>query len=268
MSTLVVSLTSLSPIPTIMPALSSLLATKTPLANTPSASLVTIARLPALTSLNFSRITPTERRNAELYYVKYVAREISAASSKQEKMSVLGDNPRYDELCKIHGELPATIEEATRDQGNEIDPGTLEARLVKFTFYMVTEAGVVEKHQELPHSMDIYQTKGVVGRLFGVRPLGCKLVWETEELDRGSQEEWSCDEDEEDESEDGERASMDEKESNFTTQPAQSPATKSDPNATFPLAKNPVKEEELVDGTRKLNYWIEDKVARVRVVLR
>jgi hypothetical protein len=53
-----------------------------------------IAKLPLLTQLNSTPVSPNERRDAELFYVGFVGRlAISAAAGWA----------RYEELCELHG---------------------------------------------------------------------------------------------------------------------------------------------------------------------
>lgn len=61
------------------------------------------------------------------------------------------------------------------------------------------EETTVEKKQDIPRTIDVYRLKGIVGRLFGIRPIGCKLIWETGEWDpvKGEEDGWSCSEEEE-----------------------------------------------------------------------
>jgi tubulin-specific chaperone E len=111
---------------------------------------------------------------------------------------------------------------------------------------------MTEKQQDIPRTIDIYRLKGIVGRLFGLRPLGCTLVWETGEWDPVKGEEdggWSCDEEEEEE------------ESKAKTE-----APKPEPKQK--KGKWTRREIELVDGTHDIGFWIEGHEARVRVELR
>ena len=115
---------------------------------------------------------------------------------------------------------------------------------------------VAEKRKEIPRTVSVYRLKGIVGDLFGIRPMGCKLVWETGQWDpvSGEDEGWSCSEDDEDEDEEvmlsagiergGEDGQI--KENDKWVQ----------------------REIELVDSTRDVGYWIEGRTARVRVELR
>jgi len=276
-STLLSTLSSLDPIATIFPALRSLLTTHAPLTNLPSSKLLTIARLATLIELNYSPITAAERQNAELYYLSTIAKQLGAASNSAEEKQVVNEHPRWTELCRIHGE-PA-IEKYSAER---YAAGTLGARVAEFTFYMTTtdleigrkkageyeeeieglqtleidrDTDIVEKSKLIPRTVNVYRLKGIVGRLFAIRPMSCKLVWETGEWDPvGGQEDegWSVDEDESDDGDEGP--------SNGTT--VREGSEKRD------RAHWEQREMELVDGTREVGFWVEGKKARVRVELR
>jgi len=146
--------------------------------------MLTLARLRNLKSLNFSSITEEERRNAEMFYLSRIGQAM-AKVPKNEEDFVTAQHKRYAELCQIYGE-PSVIRKST----NAINPNFLEARLIKFTFYIPPNPDANEKHRsgtthtkEIPKGFDIYQVKGIVGRLFGIRPLGLRLIWETGEWD-------------------------------------------------------------------------------------
>ncbi|MCJ1461526.1 hypothetical protein MMC07_000123 [Pseudocyphellaria aurata] len=247
--TLLASPSSLSSIPQSFPHLSSLVTTDTPLCAIPSASLLTIARLPALKSLNFSDVTVEERQNAEPYYLSQIARELAAVgSSDGERRRVLEEHPRYAELCEVYGD-PA----APRDR-DDLVPGTLEAMIVKFTFYLIDKEGkaVGEKKKDIPRSVDVYRVKGIVGLLFGIRPLGCRLVWETEVWDpvKGEEEGWSCSEEEDEVGND------------------ESGVERDKVMRENEKGKWVRREMELEDGIKDVGFWIDGREARVRVELR
>lgn len=172
---------------------------------------------------------------------------------------VLGDEyPRYAALCEQYGE--PNIKRASAAEA-ESEAGTLEARLVLFTFYIrsssssdpssspgkTVAAAESEHRQELliPRTVNVYRLKGIVGRAFGIRPMGCRLVWETgewdpmsgPEIDGHDDGEWSCDGSEEEGEERGR-----EKKGRWVR-----------------------REVELVDGMRAVGFWIEGREARVRV---
>lgn len=245
--TLLPSPSSLSSIPNSFPRLSSLVTTDTPLYSLPSASLLTLARLPALKFLNFSDATAEERQNAELYYLSRIACELAAVgSSERERWRLLEEHPRYAELCEIYGEPVVP-----RDEGGDTAAGKLEAAIVEFTFYMIDKEGKVmaEKKKDVPRSVDVYRLKGIVGLLFGIRPLGCRLIWETEEWDpvKGEEEGWSCSEDEDDD---------------------EIGIGKDKAIAESENGKLVRREMELEDGTKDVGFWVDGRKARVRVELR
>lgn len=221
--------------------------TDTPLYNLPSASLLTLARLPALKSLNFSDVTAEERQNAELYYLSRIASELAGVgSSDRERRRVLEEHARYAELCEVYGEPVVP-----RDEGEDLAAGKLEAMIVEFTFYLVNKEGkvVAEKKKDVPRSVDVYRMKGIVGILFGIRPLGCRLVWETGEWDpiKGEDEGWSCSEEEEEEVVDKSRV-----EKHRVTDETEK-------------GKWVRREMELEDGTKDVGFWVDVREARVRV---
>lgn len=188
---------------------------------------------------------PAERQNAELYYLSVIALELSEASTQDDKKRVLTEHPRYPELCTIYGE-PAALKKKAESTG--IAPGSLEARIVEFTFYSIIDGSMVEKKKDIPRSFDAYRIKGIVGRLLGVRPLGCKLIWEMGEWDPVGKEEediWSCSEEDGDGGERGRSR-------------AEAVEGKS-------RGKWVKREVELVDGTKDVGFWIDGREARIRV---
>lgn len=269
-STLLPTLSSLNPIPTSFPQLTSLLTNHTPLTTYPSASLHTIARLATLTDLNYSHITPPERQNAELYYLSQISKQLAAATDDAEERQVLKEHPRWKQLCNLHGEPTIT---RTKDAATP-GAGTLAARMTEFIFRIrkqdlyaarqhaqsidghsgattaqedsSADALVVEKRKLIPRTVDVYRLKGIVGQLFGIRPLSVKLVWETEEWDPVGEGDggWSVSEDGSDE----ERVERKEERREGVSWVR--------------------REMELVDGTREVGFFVEGKVARVRVEVR
>lgn len=256
----------------VFPELTSLLTNHTPLTTYPSASLHTIARLATLTELNYSRITPAERQNAELYYLSQVSKQLATANDVAEEREILEQHPRWTELCDIHGE-PTIIKKPDTEAASA---GTLAARVTEFVFHMSKqdlqtarkharsidghssakddpETSIdddlltIEKKKPIPRTIDVYRLKGIVGQLFDIRPMSMKLIWETEEWDPVGEEDggWSVSEDESDEESRSERT-----------------ARKSEND------KWARREMELVDGTREVGFFVEGKQARVRVELR
>lgn len=158
---------------------------------TEEAYMLTIGRLAPLTSLNFSAITPTDRTNAEMFYLSRIGRQLSSVPDTPEaEAKVIAQHRRYKELCDFYGE-PVVL------RRKEINSAFLEARLINVLFRFqqspsqqerplgdsVQVDDVVEKRAQIPKSFDIYAVKGIAGRLFGSPPLKLRLIWETGEWD-------------------------------------------------------------------------------------
>jgi len=137
--------------------------------------MLTIARLASLKTLNFSPITANDRSDAEMFYLSRIARQLSSVPEAAEK-EVLARHRRWAELCEVYGE-PAVVRQT------ELNPNFLEARLIKAELIPAWEGSPEKKCVQIPKAFDIYAVKGIVGRLFGLPPLGLKLVWETGEWD-------------------------------------------------------------------------------------
>lgn len=148
---------------------------------TEEAYMLTIGRLASLTSLNFSAVTPTDRNNAEMFYLSRIGRQLSSVpDSPEAEAKVVAQHRRYKELCDLYGE-PVV------NRRKEINPAFLEARLINVTFHFHPndgEAGaVIEKCAQIPKAFDMYAVKGIAGRLFAHAPLKLRLVWEAGEWD-------------------------------------------------------------------------------------
>lgn len=201
--------------------------------------MLTIARLPQLEYINYSKITEKERLNAETYYLGQIAIELSnVPEAKQEEVIV--QHPRYRDLCDEYGE--PTIQRRTRVEN--LDPNSLAARLVTLSFSLSPRI-LPSKQQrswteQVPKSFPIYSLLGIVGKRFGLMPLDLRLVMETNERDplgrdRGySGPEWWDSSDDEDDDEHDEWVQ---------------------------------REVELVAGTRTIGTYIDGTSATVRVEL-
>ncbi|KAI9768321.1 MAG: hypothetical protein M1840_004929 [Geoglossum simile] len=209
--------------------------------------MLTLARLKGLKSLNFSNITPQERTNAEMYYLSRIGKALAAVPETDEPKALL-QHRRYAELCDLYG--PPVI---SRVSTSEINPNSLEARLINIKFRL--EPSGITKHQEIPKGVDVYRLKGIVGRMFGVRPLGTRVVWESNEWDPVGGSEDGYDDDDEDEG--GGLVEMPESE-------GREDGEKEDREK----GKWVRREVELEDGTREIGFWIEGREATVRVELR
>ncbi|KAI9864795.1 MAG: hypothetical protein M1813_002565 [Trichoglossum hirsutum] len=208
--------------------------------------MLTLARLKGLKSLNFSNITPQERTNAEMYYLSRIGKALSAAPETDESR-ILFQHRRYAELCELYGSPVVT-----RISASTINPNSLEARLINIKFRL--ERDGITKHQAVPKGIDVYRLKGIVGRMFGVRPLGTRLVWESDEWDPigGNESDYDDSEEEKEEGEAviGSKQREDEKE---------------DERKKGRWVR---REVELEDGTGEVGFWIEGKEANIRVELR
>lgn len=148
---------------------------------TEEAYMITVARLAALQSLNFSAVTPTDRTNAEMFYLSRIGRQLASVPEEDEPKTI-AQHRRYAELCEIYGE-PVVV------RRKEVNSAFLEARLIGTTFRFrqraeeKEEEAEAERKVQIPKTFDIYAVKGIAGRLFGYEPLGLKLVWETGEWD-------------------------------------------------------------------------------------
>ena len=136
------------------------------------AHMLTIARAAPLTSLNFTPVSAADRANAEMFYLSRIAKQLAAVPEAAEG-TVRAQHPRYAELCAVHGE-PDVI------RHDEVNPSFLEARLVTVGFHC---RGRGKKTARIPKSYNVYSVKGIAGKLFGLAPLGLRLVWETGEWD-------------------------------------------------------------------------------------
>ncbi|KAI4719861.1 hypothetical protein E4T48_03902 [Aureobasidium sp. EXF-10727] len=200
--------------------------------------MLTIARLPQLETLNYSKITDKERLNSETYYLSQIGRELSLAPKEQER-DVVASHPRWKQLCEEYGEP-----KVERQAESGIDPNSLAARLLECTVYSPAAAGNINLPTEqnpliveIPKACSIYKVHGILGRRLNVEPTHLRLILETGEKDRvdmatwNGVEEWDSDED------DAEEVGEQWKE----------------------------REEELVPGTRPLGTFVDGSKARIRV---
>jgi hypothetical protein len=278
---LISTLSPISHLSTPFPALGTLRISQNPvLAPLPpsTAHALVAARLPLLNVLNFSRITPADRLNAELYYLSLISNELSAAQPA-DRARILSDHPRWVELCKLHG-APAV---STGVEENRVDNTSLAGRVVLFTFLWEGK----EKQIRVPRTVSVYKLKGIVAGLFGLVPLRIRLMWETGEWDPVGREDegangkdedgrWSvdgCSEDGEDEdmvvgawgggeTEEVGYGQDDGKQGEGEMENQGEGAVK------LRKGKWIKREVELVDGTKDVGFWIEGADARVRAEAR
>ncbi|KAK5115968.1 hypothetical protein LTR62_000424 [Meristemomyces frigidus] len=205
--------------------------------------MLTIARLPRLETLNYSKITEKERLNAETYYLNTIATEISKAGSNEEAEKLQQRHPRWKGLCDEYGE-PAILRKppSSVPSPGTVEPHSLAARMVMVTF----TSNWISWKQELPKSFSVYEVMGSVGRKLNIMPLKLRLLYETGEQDplalgRGYEgPEWWCSDSETDD-ELGLQGRKDEW---------------------------ALREVELIPGTRTLGTYVEGREASIRVEMR
>ncbi|PLB55113.1 tubulin-specific chaperone [Aspergillus steynii IBT 23096] len=216
------------------------------------AYMLTLSRLASLQVLNYGKINAKDRSNGELYYLSLIGKELSANSETAE-LEILAKHPRYNELCKVHGEPIITRASDSTRAGTSVNPRSVAARLVKMVFHLRSDnsqTSEIIKAKEVPRSFDAYQLKAIASRLFDLPPYECRLVWETDELDPVSKanmedaDGW----DSEEEIADGGKG--------VEGYPHPSDDTK--------FVK---REVELVDSTKDIGFWFQPDLieARVRV---
>jgi hypothetical protein len=203
--------------------------------------MLTIARLPQLSTLNYSKITDKERLNSESYYLSQIGKELSLSPKEKEK-EILESHPRWKELCEEYGEP-----KVERQETSTIDPNSLAARLLACSVYSPSAAGNANLPNEekplvveIPKSCSIYKVHGILGRRLGVEPLRLRLILETGEKDRVDMATWNGVEEWDSDEEDAEEVGEEWKE----------------------------REEELIGGTRPLGTFVDGAKARIRVELK
>lgn len=237
----------ISALPSVLPGLTSLRISNNPLFtslytadNVPltpdDGYILTIARLPSLQTLNFSTISSKDRLNSESYYLSQIALAISRLPSDVPAETVIGQHPRYAELCEEYGD-PEIVRKAPA-----VNPNTLAARLLRLRLRLNgQEAATIE----VPKRFSVYTVQGLVGRTLDLQPFRIKLIWETGETYDGRTDDispegpWNSDNDEDEER-----------------------------NRGKIVERIASREVELVAGTRPVGTWIDGDEAIVRVDLR
>ena len=202
-----------------------------------------------------------------MYYLSRIAKAMADVEEAEES-KITSQHPRFAELCEVYG-TPTVI----RKEITAVDPNSIAARLITFTFYFpppTSEHASTEpltRTKKIPRTFDTYRLKGIVGRLFGQRPMSLKLTWETGELDpvAGYEEEWDSSDEEEEEEEEEEES---EEAAAKNDQLPKRRANATDADELVETGKWVRREVELVDSTREVGFWIDGKEARVRVELR
>ena len=194
--------------------------------------MLTLARLGNLKMLNHSPITEKERLNSESYYLSLIAREVEFASENLQEQ-ILKTHPRYKWLCEEYGE--PNIKRST----NAVNPNSLAARLMRIKFYLSTSPSNTYE-VEIPMSCTAYTVLGIVGEHFGIKPMKCRLTWETGDwmsarktMTNAGNEDWN-----------------------------------SDDSETEVGMQKVAREMEIAAGTRSIGTWIDGLEATVRVEIK
>ncbi|KZM22790.1 uncharacterized protein EKO05_0001443 [Ascochyta rabiei] len=193
--------------------------------------MLTVARLGNLKTLNHSPISDKERLNAESYYLSLIVKEVQFAPEKLRE-EILSSHPRYKLLCEEYGEPDI------KRSKNAVNPNSLAARLLRINFYLANDRSKACE-AEIPMSCTAYTVLGVVGKLFGVVPTGCKLIWETGD--------WMP----------ARRTMAEVEEEDWDSEDSEDEATTS----------RMMREVEITPGTRSIGTWIDGIEATVRVEL-
>lgn len=204
------------------------------------AYMYTVAMIPDLESLNFSKITQADRTNAEIFYLSKIAKHMASVPQEQEQ-AVASGYKRFDALCDRYG-APVII----RHHVGHVDPNSLEARLITFKFYLPenslpSQPKLVWLVKEIPKSFDIYRVKGLIGHPLGVQPLKLRLIWETGEWDPV--------------------AGYEDEGETYDEEAEVDADTQSSPENGRMVRR----EVELEDGTRQVGNWVDGSEATVRV---
>lgn len=254
-------------LPTCFPGLISLRFSHNPIYNNPDpefsaqsksvteeAYMFTVGRLANLKTLNFGSISHSDRQDAEMFYLARIGKHLATVPESQEA-EVIAKHKRYAELCDLYG--PPVV-----NRRKEINPAFLEARLVHVQFTFHSAGKVVERITRIPKSFDIYTVKGIAGNLFGSKPLGLRLIWETGEWDpvAGFDDEVGDSSDEEMEEEEEEAGKKGE------VGDADDLGQSSQPEAR--TGKWVKREVELPDGPRQLGFCVDGLEAKIRVEIR
>lgn len=139
--------------------------------------MLTIARLPAVKTLNYSTIREKDRLNAEKYYLSQIATELARADDAGAD-AIVKLHPRWKALCQQYGE--PVID---RRPSDNIDPNSLAARLITLHLTYVHAGSSRQWTREIPRACNVYVLYGLVGKELDLMPFELRLIWETGESD-------------------------------------------------------------------------------------
>ncbi|TGJ82540.1 hypothetical protein E0Z10_g6209 [Xylaria hypoxylon] len=213
---------------------------------TEEAYMFTLGRLASLKSLNFGTISTADRQDAEMFYLGHIGKHLATVPETQEA-EILKHHKRYAELCELYG--PPTV-----NRRKEVNPAFLEARLVNIQFVFHLEGGdTVQRATKIPKGFDIYAVKGIAGKLFGIKPLSIRLIWETGEWDPVG----GFDDEVEDSSGDEEELPP--------VEEREMTASGDNSHPGKEAGKWAKREVELLDGPRQLGFCVDGLEVKVRV---
>jgi hypothetical protein len=171
-------------LPTVFPGLTELIISHNPLFqnfDSPKelavGDFIVAARLPTLTRLNNSAITPKYRQEAEMYYISLVNQELQD-NVKETEAEILIRHPRYHELCRIY---EAPIYHRVK---KEFNSNALITRMVKIKIMHDTnhskQSHIVEEY--MPKQLSIYGMIGQIGRSLKLSPMSIRVYQEKREV--------------------------------------------------------------------------------------
>jgi hypothetical protein len=133
-----------------------------------------IARVSSLACLNGTQVTQTERKWAEIDYLKTFAQlwlglaRIEGSLEKEEaRKEFLRQHNRYDKIVELHGEPEA-------GDGVKVDT-TLKASLVKLRVRSPDVIGSAETVKKVPASMSVAKLRALLHRIYRDQAGGSKL---------------------------------------------------------------------------------------------
>jgi len=133
-----------------------------------------IARVSSLTSLNGTQITQTERKWAEIDYLKTYGQlwlgiaKLEDSGSREEAMKeFLEKHNRYDRVVELHGEPEA-------GDGVKVDT-SLKASLVKLKVRSPDVIGSAETVKKVPTSMSVAKLRALLHRIYRDQAGGNRL---------------------------------------------------------------------------------------------
>ena len=196
----------ISHLPTIFPSLTSLQISRNPLYTSVNSSgpsdaayYLTLARIPTLTTLNHTSITPRDREEGEIYYLSIAEKDITnilstsglAAATKHTTTHY----SRYTELCLKYDRPSILASPPQLTSSPNYPPGSLASRVVQCNFFINHHSlfpsdptstllkDDLNWHRPLPKTISVYQIKAMISRYYGLAPLQFKLIYESPELD-------------------------------------------------------------------------------------